>query len=74
MSGTLAGKVVVITGGGTGIGLGIAQSCAAEGAAVVLAQRRAALAETAAAQLCASGAQALGMACDVRAGATRFAP
>jgi NAD(P)-dependent dehydrogenase (short-subunit alcohol dehydrogenase family) len=66
MSGRLAGKVVVITGGGTGIGLGIARSCVAEGAAVALAQRRAAVAEQAAATLRAEGARAIGMGCDVR--------
>lgn len=62
----LAGKVVVITGGGTGIGLGIARSCAAEGAALALAQRRAPLAEAAAAELRAAGARAIGLGCDVR--------
>jgi NAD(P)-dependent dehydrogenase (short-subunit alcohol dehydrogenase family) len=63
---TLANKVVVITGGGTGIGLGIAQCCAAEGARVVLAQRRADVAEEAAATLRATGAEAIGVGCDVR--------
>jgi NAD(P)-dependent dehydrogenase (short-subunit alcohol dehydrogenase family) len=66
MSGKLAGKVVVITGGGTGIGLGIARSCVAAGAAVALAQRRGELAEAAAAALRAEGARAIGVACDVR--------
>jgi NAD(P)-dependent dehydrogenase (short-subunit alcohol dehydrogenase family) len=66
VSDKLRGKVVVITGGGTGIGLGIAQCCAAEGALLVLAQRRTALAEAAAAELRATGAQAIGLGCDVR--------
>ncbi|GAB4427267.1 MAG: SDR family oxidoreductase [Chloroflexi bacterium OHK40] len=66
MCGKLAGKVVVVTGGGTGIGLGIARSCASEGAAVVIAQLRAAVAEEAAAGLRAEGARALGLGCDVR--------
>jgi glucose 1-dehydrogenase len=61
----LRNKVVIITGGGTGIGLGIARCCAEEGAAVVLAQRRAALAEQAAADLRAAGYRALGLGCDV---------
>src|SRR5690348_15571038 len=61
----LANKVVIITGGGTGIGLGIARSCAEEGAAVVLAQRRAAIAEKEAAALRAAGHRALGLGCDV---------
>jgi NAD(P)-dependent dehydrogenase (short-subunit alcohol dehydrogenase family) len=58
-------KVVIITGGGTGIGLGIARSCAEEGAAVVLAQRRAEIAEREAAALRAAGHRALGLGCDV---------
>src|SRR6266542_2942661 len=61
----LKNKVVIITGGGTGIGLGIARSCAEDGAAVVLAQRRAAIAEREAAALQAAGHRALGMGCDV---------
>ena len=39
VNGRLQDKVVIITGGATGIGFGIATSCAREGAAVVLAQR-----------------------------------
>ncbi|MFL5807316.1 MAG: SDR family NAD(P)-dependent oxidoreductase [Roseiflexaceae bacterium] len=61
----LHNKVVIITGGGTGIGLGIARCCAAEGAAVVLAQRRAEIAEREAAARRAAGYRALGMGCDV---------
>lgn len=66
MAGRLANKVVVVTGGGTGIGLGIAHSCADEGATLVLAQRRLTLAEQAAAALRARGAQAIALGCDVR--------
>lgn len=61
----LQDKVVIVTGGGTGIGLGIARCCAEEGAAVVLAQRRAEVAARAAAALRADGFRALGAACDV---------
>lgn len=65
MTQRLSGKVAIVTGGGTGIGLGIAQCCAAEGAALVLAQRRGALAEHAAATLCEAGHRAIGLACDI---------
>jgi NAD(P)-dependent dehydrogenase (short-subunit alcohol dehydrogenase family) len=65
MGGRLNNKVVIITGGGAGIGLGIARCCAEEGAAVVLAQRRTELAERAAATLRAGGHHALGLGCDV---------
>lgn len=61
----LEGKVVVVTGGGTGIGLGIARCCAAEGAALVLAQRRVAIVEREAAALREAGYRAVGMGCDV---------
>ena len=36
--GRFAGKVIVVTGAGTGIGLGIARRLAAEGGAVVIAE------------------------------------
>lgn len=61
----LQGKVVIVTGGGTGIGLGIVRCCVREGAAVVLAQRRAEVAEQQAAALCAQGYRAVGLGCDV---------
>src|SRR5690242_7829818 len=62
----LENKVVIITGGGTGIGLGISHCCAQEGASVVLAQPRVEQAEQAAAQLRQAGYRALGVRCDVR--------
>jgi glucose 1-dehydrogenase len=61
----LHNKVIIVTGGGTGIGLGIVRCCAREGAAVVLAQRRVELAEQEAARLRADGYRALAMRCDV---------
>jgi NAD(P)-dependent dehydrogenase (short-subunit alcohol dehydrogenase family) len=40
MSGLLEGKVAVVTGGGTGIGLAVAKRFVAEGASVVITGRR----------------------------------
>jgi glucose 1-dehydrogenase len=65
MNQRLANKVVIVTGGGTGIGLGIARCCAEQGAAVVLAQRREEIAAHEAANLRAEGFRALGASCDV---------
>ena len=67
MSGRLQDKVIIITGGGTGIGWGITRSCAREGASVVIAQRRADIdiAEDRAAQLQMAGHRALGVGCDI---------
>lgn len=63
----LAGQVALITGGGTGIGLGCAKALAADGAAVVLAARNTERLEAAAAQLAdeVPGAQVTTIACDV---------
>jgi NAD(P)-dependent dehydrogenase (short-subunit alcohol dehydrogenase family) len=62
----LEGKVAVITGGGTGIGLGIAERLAREGAHVMLAGRRAdVLAEAAAKLSNEHGVRAVPAACDV---------
>jgi NAD(P)-dependent dehydrogenase (short-subunit alcohol dehydrogenase family) len=61
----LQDKVIIITGGGTGIGLAIARCCAEEGAAVALAGLRAEEAEGAAATLRTGGHYAIGLGCDV---------
>jgi glucose 1-dehydrogenase/3-oxoacyl-[acyl-carrier protein] reductase len=63
----LAGKVAVVTGGGTGIGAGICESLAAAGAKVVVSPHsNIDGAQRIVAQLCQAGASALAHACDVR--------
>ena len=59
----LSGKVAVVTGGNRGIGRGIAEALAREGATVALTARAAGAAEQAAKEI---GRGAFGMACDVR--------
>ncbi len=63
----LSGKAAVVTGGSRGIGLAIARTLAAHGAAVAVAARGQADVEGAAASLNGADAgRALGVACDVR--------
>lgn len=61
----LAGKVAIITGGGQGVGLGIARAFAQAGAALVITGRDAAKLESAAAELRGLGAQIATSAGDV---------
>lgn len=61
----LEGRVAVVTGGGTGIGLATAKAMAAHGAHVVLAARDGPRVEEAARLISGSGPRALGVAVDV---------
>ncbi|GAA2587392.1 hypothetical protein GCM10010435_77070 [Winogradskya consettensis] len=62
MSGLLDGKVAVVTGGASGIGLAIARRFVAEGAQVFITGRRQAAIDAAAAEL---GPRAVSVRCDV---------
>lgn len=63
---TLAGRVALITGGGSGIGLEIATAYARLGASVMLAARNEERVQAAAQQLASVGGKAAAMKCDVR--------
>ncbi len=64
--GLFDGQVALITGGGSGIGRGIADLMAALGAHVVLASRKLERVEAAAEEIRAAGGKATGIAVDVR--------
>ena len=59
------GRVAIVTGAGSGMGLATAQAFAESGAAVVLADTNEQPLRTAAAELTSAGHQALGVGCDV---------
>jgi NAD(P)-dependent dehydrogenase (short-subunit alcohol dehydrogenase family) len=65
MVGPLASKVVVVTGGATGIGQAVARRAVSDGAAVVIGGRRRDAGENAAAELRDGGGRALFVATDV---------
>jgi 2,4-dienoyl-CoA reductase [(3E)-enoyl-CoA-producing], peroxisomal len=64
--GLLGGQVALVTGGGTGIGLGIAELLTGLGAHVVLASRKAEHLESAAERIRAAGGRASAVPVDVR--------
>src|SRR5262245_66622189 len=64
-NGKLAGKVAVVTGGGSGIGRAAALRFAQEGAAVVVADVVGDQAEAVAKEIEANGGRAIGLAVDV---------
>ncbi|HEY7068701.1 MAG TPA: SDR family oxidoreductase [Acidimicrobiales bacterium] len=65
MTGRFESKVVLVTGGSSGIGLAVARRVAAEGGAVVLAGRRVDVGERAAAEIGGAGGRARFVAADV---------
>jgi NAD(P)-dependent dehydrogenase (short-subunit alcohol dehydrogenase family) len=61
----LAGRVVIVTGAGRGIGRGIARHLGSRGTTVVVAEHRAKRLDDVAAELAAAGVDHLGVTCDV---------
>jgi 3-oxoacyl-[acyl-carrier protein] reductase len=67
MSGMLAGKIAIVTGGAKGLGYGISRAMAKEGATVLITGRDGAATEKVAAEIRTEfGTKAIGMAADMR--------
>ncbi|MDA8346607.1 MAG: SDR family oxidoreductase [Thermaerobacter sp.] len=64
--GTLNGQIAIVTGGATGIGLGIAQEVGRLGARVVLASRNQERLDAAVQQLASQGVESIGVKTDIR--------
>src|SRR5687768_1624751 len=62
----LAGQTAIVTGGGSGLGFGIAQSLTAHGANVVLTARKMDRLEAAARRINDAGGHAIAVQCDIR--------
>jgi 7-alpha-hydroxysteroid dehydrogenase len=70
---SLAGQVAIVTGGGAGIGRGIAELFAAAGAAVVVSDLKKETADDTAGAIAKAGGRAIGVACDVTDATARAA-
>jgi NAD(P)-dependent dehydrogenase (short-subunit alcohol dehydrogenase family) len=70
---TLVGNTAIVTGGGSGIGLGIAECLARAGAQILLVDRDADLAQRSAHDLSEIGPRAVGIGGDVRPGSVSSA-
>lgn len=64
--GALEGMVVVVTGGGTGLGRGMAEHCLRLGAKVCITSRKQDVLDKTAAEMMANGGEVLPVVCDVR--------
>ena len=62
-----AGRVVLVSGGGSGIGAAVALRVSTEGGAVAIADKRVDGARSVAQQITAAGGEAMALACDVAA-------